>query len=331
MSNTFPLLETLPNEILMNIFQYFDARDLFRAFYNLNNRFNEILQSLHYLSLTLIKFDSNEMNDFNIFAPYIYNLVIDHAVNIDLSPFKNLHRLTLLSPTSNQLKQVVSTSLSCLEYLSIGYEHFLFSYYIPDLCIKIFSNGFPCLKSCSLSEPRILEIIPNITQTTQLLTLKMDNIDLIAYKYILSLCPNLHLFQFTMLHQHEESIRIEPHLNLKKLVIKYQSLIKSISDCAMSHYLSCVPNLEQLYVYEINFDINLSKYLNSNWFVLLIENHLPLLHRFKYYLHAYGIKENSEAILGDIQKNFKLVHNQRYESQLFIKISYANSSSPLLE
>ncbi|CAF4194336.1 unnamed protein product, partial [Adineta steineri] len=35
MNNPLSRLECLPNEILMYIFQYFDARDLFRAFYNL--------------------------------------------------------------------------------------------------------------------------------------------------------------------------------------------------------------------------------------------------------------------------------------------------------
>ena len=139
-------LECLPNEILICIFQYFDARDLFRAFYNLNLRFNELLRSLNYLCLTLLKFDSNDIKDCDTYAPYIYTLIIDHAVNIDLNDFLNIHRLTLLSPTSNQLKQVVSTTLPCLEHLSVGYEHFLFSYYIPDLCLKIFSNGFSSSK-----------------------------------------------------------------------------------------------------------------------------------------------------------------------------------------
>ncbi|CAF5165164.1 unnamed protein product, partial [Rotaria sp. Silwood1] len=90
-------LEILPNEILIHIFQYFDARDLFQTFYNLNFRFNRLLQSLKYLSLTMLKYNSNEIHDYNIFAPYIYTLVIDYAVDIDLNQFVNLHRLILLS------------------------------------------------------------------------------------------------------------------------------------------------------------------------------------------------------------------------------------------
>ncbi|CAF1068694.1 unnamed protein product [Rotaria sp. Silwood1] len=316
-------LEILPNEILIHIFQYFDARDLFQTFYNLNFRFNRLLQSLKYLSLTMLKYNSNEIHDYNIFAPYIYTLVIDYAVDIDLNQFVNLHRLILLSPTSNQLKQIVFNNLSYLEHLSVGYEHFLFSYYIPDLCKKIFSNDFPCLKSCSLFEPRVLEIIPNLTQTTQLCILKMDNIDLLAYRHILILCPNLYLFQFTMLNQHEELHYIEPHLNLKKIIIKFQSLIKSISDCAMSHYLSCVPNLEQFIVHEINFDVNIKEYLDYNWFASLIDKQLPLLRQFKYYLHAYGIKQNNDNIINRIEANFKQIHNKKYQSRLILKLLHS--------
>jgi hypothetical protein len=316
MNNNIPSrLEYLPNEILMYIFQYFDARDLFRAFYNLNIRLNKLLQSLTYLSFTLLKSNSN---DYDLFAPYIYTLTIDYAVNIDLNHFRNLHRLTLLSPTSNQLKQIVFTSLPYLEHLSIGYEHFLYSHYIPDLCQKIFSNDFPQLKSCYLFEPRILEILPHLTPSTQLRILKMDNIDLLTYKDILSLCPNLYLFQFTMLNQHEEVYQITPHLNLKRMIIKFQSLVKSISDCAMNHYLSYVPNLEQLNIHEINFDVNILEYLNSNWFAKLIHNQLSLLIRLKYYLQIYGIKQNHEEMMNCIKRNFVSVHKDRYQSRLVV-------------
>jgi len=193
-------LEFLPNEILIHIFEYFDARDLFRSFYNLNIRLNKLLQSINNLSLTLLKCNSNEINNYQIFASYIYTLKIDYAINIDLNYFTNIHRLILISPTSNQLKQVVFNPLPYLEHLTIGYEHFLYSYYIPDLCEKIFSNKFPHLTSCYLLEPRILEIIPNLTESIQIRILKLDNIDIFIYKNILSLCPNLYLFQFTIIN-----------------------------------------------------------------------------------------------------------------------------------
>jgi hypothetical protein len=321
MNNIPSRLECLPNEILIYIFQHLDAQDLFRAFYNLNFRFNTLLRSLNYLSLTLLKYNSNEINDYDILAPYVYTLILDYAVDIDLNHFVNIHRLILISPTSNQLNQVLCNTLPCLEHLSIGYEHFLFSYYIPDLCQKIFSDGFPRLKSCSLVEPRMLEIIPHLTQSTQLSFLKLDNIDILTYKNILSLCPTLYLFQFTILNQHDEFCHIQPHLNLKRMIIKFQSLVTTFSDCVMNYYLSCVPNLEQLSIYEINFDVNIKEYLNYNWFASSIDNHLSTLRLFKYHLYAYGMKTNNENVINDMKKNFKHIHKDQYQSRLILNLS----------
>ncbi len=312
-------LESLPNEILVDIFEYFDAQDLFRAFYHLNHRLNNLLQSLHYLSLTLLKFDSNQMNNYQIFAPYIYTLKIDYAVNIDLRYFTNIHRIILLSPTSNQLKELVINDLPYLEHLSIGYEHFLFSSYLSDLCEKIFSQNFPRLTSCYLFEPRILEIIPDLTQSISIRILKMDNIDVFIYKDLLSLCPNLYFFEFTILNQQEEEFcSINPHLNLKRMIIKFQNLAQIYSDCRMISYLTCVPCLEQLNIYEINFDGNIKEYFDYKWFSSLIQNSLLFIRKFQYFLYLYGMKLNDQNMIDHIQKNFQYVHKNRYQSRLFL-------------
>ncbi|UJR14522.1 hypothetical protein I4U23_001518 [Adineta vaga] len=320
MSNIPSRFECLPNELLIFIFQHFDARDLFRAFYNLNIRFNHLLQSLHYLSLTLFKYNSNEIDYYNELTPYIYTLIMDYAVNIDFNHFLNIHRLVLLSPTSSQLKQLVCNTLPYLEHLTIGYEHFLFCDHIPDLCEKIFSNGFPCLKSCSLLEPRILEIIPHMTQTIQLSILKMDNIDLLTYKSLLSLCPNLYILQFNILDDLDESCAIKPHLNLKRMIIKFQSHMKTLPDSIMNQYLSCVPNLEQFIVYEINFDVNIKEYLTFNWFASLTKKHFVFLRRLTYHLYIYGTKNYDTNLINHMKTHFKHVHKNRYLSQLVLNL-----------
>jgi hypothetical protein len=325
MSDNFYQLEFLPNEILFEIFKYFNAQDLFQSFYNLNSRFNDLLQSLTNLSLTLLTFDSNQKDNYDIFAPYVYTLFMDYGVNIDFKCFLNVRRLTLMSPTTNQLKQLVSDTLPYLEYLSVGYEHFLFSYYIPDLCYKIFSNGFPHLKSCHLLEPRLLETIPSLTGSTQLRILKMENIDIFIYKDILSLCPNLYFFQFRILSHHEEQCYIEPHHNLKRMIIKFQSLIKPLFDCSIDLYLSCVPYLEQFTVHETNFDVIITEYLDYKWFAGLIDHRLLSLRRFKYYLNIYAfekiIKQNNENIASRIKENFQCHHKDRYQSRLVLNLS----------
>ncbi|CAF4369372.1 unnamed protein product, partial [Adineta steineri] len=48
MSHHQACFESLPNEILIEFFQYFDAQELFQAFYKLNIRFNTLIQSFHH-------------------------------------------------------------------------------------------------------------------------------------------------------------------------------------------------------------------------------------------------------------------------------------------
>ncbi|CAF0912128.1 unnamed protein product [Adineta steineri] len=319
MNNPLSRLECLPNEILMYIFQYFDARDLFRAFYNLNYHFNTLLQSLNYLSFTLLKYKSIEINDYIIFTSYIYTLTIYNTVDIDLNNFTNLHRLNLIQPTSNQLKQIVFSTLPYLEHLTIGYEHYLYIDYIPEICQKIFSNGFPCLKSCSLFEPRILDIISDLTQSTQITILKMDMIDMLTYTDILTLCPNLYCFQFTINHREQEEFNpIKLHFNLKQIIIRFQSLFHTFSDYTMNYYLSCVPNLEQLTINELNYGVNINDYLNYHWFARSIHTYLLKLHRFKYYLSILDIKNIKKENINHMKINFKHIHKNLYQSYLIL-------------
>ncbi len=84
-------LEFLPNELLIDIFQYFDARDLFRAFYNLNFRFNKLLQSLNNLCFTLLISNLDDKDDYDIFSPYINILILDHQAKIHLNHFPNIN------------------------------------------------------------------------------------------------------------------------------------------------------------------------------------------------------------------------------------------------
>ena len=313
--------ECLPNEILLEILRYFNARDLFHSFIHLNARFNQLIQSLPYLSLTLTK-QSNSLD--RISTSLIYTLKIDHTIHVDLNRFPNLHRLILLSPTSNQLKQLVFHSLPVLKHLTIGYEHFLFSSYLTDVCEKIFSNSYPNLVSCYFYEPRITEILPNLSTTNRIRRLKLDNIDFNTYKSILSLCPNLNYLSFRIIPQNEQDTQhrlIYPHLNLQRMRIKYQNLVNNHSDFIFLPYLSLVPNLIELTLNEINFDGQLIDYLQSNWFSSLISQYLHELKQLKYILYIYERKYQENKFLLELKKTFFHVHRNKYQTELLLQFS----------
>ena len=305
-------LECLPNEILLELFHYFDGQDLFHGFYSLNHRFNSLLQSLPYLSLTLLHSNYND-----ILYPYIYTLTINSSININLDRFLHLHHLILLSPTSKQFHQLSLTSLPLLEHLSIGYEHYLYSSYILDLSKKIFSsNHFPRLTSCYLFERKFLQIPPTLSPSNNLRILKINEIDLSIYQLLLSLCPQLISLEFTISNEQLECNPNAPHPQLQRMTIKFPNFQDQFSENLINCYLSFVPYLFQLNIYEMNFHDHIQIYLNSNWFSLSIDRFLPQIKRFGYFLYLYGLNEQ----LNDIcQRQFHSQHSQQYQSKLLLK------------
>ncbi|CAF4393571.1 unnamed protein product, partial [Adineta steineri] len=133
MSHHKACFELLPNEILIEFFQYFDAQELFQAFYKLNIRFNTLIQSFHHLKLVfyLNKMITNVINNNDI-----YTLRVDSGINVNLTQFSNIRHLKLEWPSNQELQQLCSNVLPYLEQLNLVY-------------IDIFptNNGLMCLPS----------------------------------------------------------------------------------------------------------------------------------------------------------------------------------------
>jgi hypothetical protein len=117
MNKNSSLLELFPNEILLVIFQYFDAQDLFRAFYNLNIRLNQLIQSFNELRL-VFQMKTSDLKD-NIFSSYVYTLIVQLDMDFNLSYYPNIHRLKLDSISKNELSQLNSNTLPHLEHLAL--------------------------------------------------------------------------------------------------------------------------------------------------------------------------------------------------------------------
>lgn len=319
-------LEYLPNEILIEIFQYLDARDLFHAFYNLNLRLNELLQSPNNPCFTCVTSNSH---DNELYAQYIHTLILDCRVNVNLNNFVNIHHLKIVIPTYEQLKQLKLGEFINLTHLSIGYQNNHFSLHMPNLFEKIFSNGFQKLKSCDLFEPRI---IPEIKSThgsspssLSLSILKVEAIRLSTYQVILSTCPNLYFLQLTVLDSNEKKSHITSHENLKQMVIKYTDFIDILNDGDIEHYLSYVPNLESLTFHRSNADAHIHKYLKYKWLVEIINRYLLNLQRFKCHFHVFQAKQliidDKKNIIYRLKENFERIHNQRYQSRFIFHSS----------
>jgi hypothetical protein len=313
-------LEFLPNEILLEIFQYFNAQYLFQYFYNLNSRFNILLQSVNNLSLSLNTSHSNEIHRYDYLAPYINILIIDGRVQINLNYFTKLRHLILLQPIDELLKQLEINSLPYLEHLYIRLVN-----HMEDNPNKIVLNDFPNLKSCCIYKTGLLTISTSWTQMSSLRILKIEDMDLVVYKSILSSCPNLYFLKFTRIISYNESMDNIQHIHLKKLIIAIPWFEELSEDCDMNYYFSCIPNLEQLTIHRTNESKSINEsFLKFDWYSSLINTYLPLLSHYTYYFHILKSRRrnsySTQKILNEIQENFRRIHRHLNQCQFIIDI-----------
>ncbi|CAF3832548.1 unnamed protein product [Adineta steineri] len=318
MNNSLSTLELLSNKLLINIFRYLNTVDIFQSFYNLNLRFNTIIQSLdnHHLTIS----GNHHKINFNSFSHYIHSLTITGEIDINLYYFKNIRHLTLHFPSAKLLEQLNHNILPNLEYLSI--PDILFG--MSPIYQKIFSSTFPNLKSCNLYGFETIETILTWTQTTSLRILKIGLIDYHVYKSILHACPNLYYFKLKMFQSYLKLSNIYEHFNLKKLEIHSDINDWYYNDQLIDIFLQCVPNLEQLSIDRI---ISVSKIVelipDYNWLASIISLHLSSLQYFNFCLHLEYHYEVLQFLSTEIRRLLRQLffnaHQNRYQSRFIIK------------
>ncbi|CAF3464252.1 unnamed protein product [Rotaria sp. Silwood1] len=317
MNNKYSQLEMLPNETLIEIFQYLDIEKLFQAFDNLNFRFNKLLRTLNNLVYCL--WDDNYIK-MNNFISYIDVLSINCRININFNHFTNIRCLKLISLTDELLVQLKTSILPCIEYLFIKQ----LNCHSPDIFYdKIFTNTFPHLKSCYVCHKSKIIVKEWFVCLSVLCNLKVGIINLSTYVTILSKCPNLNIFKF-QLESSETSIVDKPHVNLKQMTIKFEDINLLKYDSMINTCLSYVSNLERLSIYQDFFKVNILHYLTTDWHASSITNYLSLLRRFDYYFKVWyliGIDTQVINTFDEMKRNFKSSHNDRYQSKFHLNLT----------
>jgi hypothetical protein len=189
-SITCSYLEQFPNEIFLEIFKYIPLDDLYRSFYNLNQRINHILHSVTGLSLTL-----NEPEDINteavsFFASNIYHLIVRHPNIVHFNRFSSLRSLTSLCPSDQQLCRIKAKNLPNLTRLTLGFSLIWDCDIMVRLCQRIVSNKFPKLHYCSLWPPAF-DMDCLIIKTPSLIHMELKEGNLDDLCIVLQSCPNL--------------------------------------------------------------------------------------------------------------------------------------------
>lgn len=262
-SSTFPTLdhkqldfvnmssrfEDLPNELLLEVFEHLDTRDLYQCFWGLNHRLNELLQSLKNLSLTMEKNDSLLLD---IFASRIVRLEINTWHEIDLSRFPNLKWLKLSRTTRNQVMKIRPGLFPKLAYLSLSLAFDFWS--STQLAQEVFSNGFPSLRHAELGRIDI-PYTHSWGLSPHLRSIFVCSSDPIIVPLILAACPCLHRFKvqiFGDCHRIDlPSLRLNHPLRRFTFMDSYG--IVTLTD--LNLILTYVPNVNYLHLtlFEISF------------------------------------------------------------------------------
>jgi hypothetical protein len=111
--------EDLPNEILINIFEYLSSPiAIYYSFKKLNYRFNCLLYSIR-LNLDIFTEDQQTLTLIDYFSHSCIRLRINNVCpSISLERFSQLRSLTIIEPTDAQINSIQSQTLPMLEYLA---------------------------------------------------------------------------------------------------------------------------------------------------------------------------------------------------------------------
>jgi hypothetical protein len=243
------LFEHLPNEILLDVFEFIDTGDLYRGFWSLNTRFDDILLSLKNLSLIMEK---NDRSLVAVFASRIARLEVNTWHEIDLSRFSSLQSLTIRRTTRIQVQQIRPNIIPNLVYLSLSLAFDFWS--SAQLAQDVFSNGFPSLRHADLGRVDI-PFIRSWSISPHLKSVGVCSSDPIIVPLILSSCPCLHSLLVQIFGDNHRidlpSLRLNHPLQRFTFADSYGVL--SLNDINL--ILTYIPNVEciHLTLYEMSF------------------------------------------------------------------------------
>ncbi|CAF3346786.1 unnamed protein product [Rotaria sp. Silwood2] len=78
------IFESISNEFLLELFELFNSIDLFRAFHDLNGRFNSLLFIIYFQNYP-IDFHSIIEADFDIFCQTYFSSIVNRTIYLRLS------------------------------------------------------------------------------------------------------------------------------------------------------------------------------------------------------------------------------------------------------
>lgn len=218
-------LESFPNELLLELFEYISPEDLYRIFSHLNIRLNSLIHSLQNFRVILVENWDDHTYPIPFYASQISSLIVKHDQPIDFSFYPNLRSLKLSRPTHEQCNAIQSTYLPYLEHLFIS--NFYFSDRSEQLCQLIFSSTFSRLQTCQIDRMTITTSHSLSISSLRQLTISPSTWKSNFYPILFQSCPNLTDLRIQRLRQLPFQLSFDDHLTystLQSLKIHFHSL-----------------------------------------------------------------------------------------------------------
>lgn len=313
-------LETLPNELLCDIFRFLNTVDLLDAFFDLNSRFDQSIYT-HFRS-QLFNLQSIDKYHFDrICQKHLFklrnNIFALHLTNHDETP--NLCELFLSSGTTlAQFTQLQSLTLSHIDSfrtinkLIVQCRHLLSlqklslidcqgigqqDKHTANLINNIWS--LPNLVHCTINNIKIrkkwIRRVTMICSTLQYLSVKMIEGEQDTFYYLSRSIPHLQQLNVEVIQwsfYNESKILFSSVISLKTTF--HGSIDRTIL------FLKSLPNL-----FSLTLEINVAVLNGYDWQTLLV-NHLPKLKIFRLKTNfSYSTNGNSRTYINQLVDSFR--------------------------
>ncbi|CAF4630955.1 unnamed protein product [Rotaria sp. Silwood2] len=306
------ILENLSNELIYEIFEFLNNHHAFQAFYDLNQRFqNLFLNSNLPIKINISYIRKSKLQHYltHIIKPYAYRIELFRLSNPCIDPcllllpiMKNLTQLTTLILNyneSNYIEQIVNhlSSLPVLSSLTIisidtiqNHKNIIYN--------KIFRLAR--LKHCQilielLQCPKSLSVATNEFSTIEHLIINHE-ISIDQLRILLSYVPQLRRLSIGNLKEPKIDRTEKGSINLNYLInvsLKLNNLNFNDFEILVTNYFRQIQVLT-IAIQSIGFYGNSIQYLNADRWEQLISTHMLNLHTFDFQLSYRILDSNRE-------------------------------------
>jgi len=308
-------LESLANEMLLELFEFFDTVDLLHAFHGLNSRFDTLL-FVHFRHFHL-DFRSVSKNDFDLVCRQYLPSIDDRIVSLclsddddtpqqtDLFLSQSLHFLQFIHLRSVSLYHVRSNLIFCmlidewhhlshLTHLNIIECNVDWKGHSPRLIDEIWklSRLTHCRIRTSDDYYKTLSVPIMISSSITFLSFNGFKVYLQDLASLIEHTPHLRNLHVTFSKEYQSKDLQSPFPSLKVLKITHTG-----SKQRLMNFLQNTPNLSQLAV-------KTQGQLDGDSWEQIITNHLPRLKVFRLKME-FTIHGNTEQQLNELLNSFR--------------------------